>query len=311
MDRTDSGYDVFHYYLGKVNRLMDRPWGKKERHPSWGIYKYEDVWLWKDQATEESGNCFDFVMKMFSVTLPEARVKISKDLGLTTSVIIKPEVLARRQEAEDDDREYVPINFSYKPFEKAHHEFWNIAGVSEEHCRKYECYAVKDLAINRKRAYISPDEIVFAYYAPEIDRVKIYFPNREKGERFRNNVPGKYLWNYNHVSECKNLVVQKSNKDLIVTTVFTPCCISTQSESASIFTEELADKITALGREIYISYGSDKDGKEKSIKITGEHGWKWCNPPNEYLPEVNDFYSMAKKYGPAEVEKLLKSKNII
>ena len=81
--------------------------------------------------------------------------------------------------------------------------------------------------------------------------------------------------------------------------------------NCSNFFLKILQKKTSFSNNIFISYGSDDDGKRKSIEISKEFGFKWINPPNQYLPEVNDFYSLVVKYGIKELEKLLKYKNII
>jgi hypothetical protein len=100
-------------------------------------------------------------------------------------------------------------------------------------------------------------------------------------------------------------------KDLIVTSLLYPNVIATQAEAVKIFDEEVVRKINLVCKDIYIAYGSDDDGKKKSIEISKKFNWGWVNPPNEYLPEINDFYSMVVKYGLESIEKLLKSKQIL
>src|SRR6476661_1576357 len=79
--RTNGGYDIYRYYLGSVKRIMSRPWGKKEKKVSWGIYPYSGTWFWKDQATEETGNAISFVEKYFGLTFHEAMMKVCWDFG--------------------------------------------------------------------------------------------------------------------------------------------------------------------------------------------------------------------------------------
>ena len=217
--------------------------------------------------------------------------------------------------------DYIFIGFSSKKFGRKHHEFWNIAGVSEEWCNKFECWAVKDavksnpITKKRERIPIGNDEIVFAYYCPEEDGVKLYFPEREKGNKFRTNVSGSHLWNFDNVGACENIVIQKSNKDMIVTALFTECVSAVQSENIGVFWNEgkteLAERVDEKGKHVFLSYGSDEDGKNKSIKLSKLLNWKWVNPPNKFLPDVNDVYSLAAIQGLSEVEKMFKNKKII
>lgn len=317
MNATNGGYDIFMGYLGKVSRLMNRPWGKREKKMSWGLYPKGNVWFWKDQATEETGNAIHFVERYFGLSFVEALDRISWDFNLRGNTNNSP-IKILWDKPEITEKEYMHISFTDIPFTRKHHEFWNIADVTEDHLRKLGGYAVKDLAINRKRVGINKGEIVFAFYAKEEDGVKIYFPERERDKRFRNNVSFHYLWNYSNLQKCDNLIVQKSFKDMAVTTMITPCCCATQAEAVKIFDKETVESINNISKTPWIWYGSDWDGVKKCKSITDTNGWKYINTPKNLLPDVNDTYSFVKMHnlkipgsGLIELEKFMKSKKLI
>ena len=313
MQNTRNGYDVYMYYMGAIKRNTSCPW-RKDVKPSFGVFYKNGVYLWKDNAKESAGNAVSFVQNMFSLSYNEALLKIAGDLniGNINKTNISP---VKWQAPNEEEKEYSQINWYKQPFKKKHHKFWNAAGVSEEWCNKYECYAVASASLNGTIIYIPESEIVFAF--PCSEGVKLYFPERTGKDRFRTNIPGSYLWNYSNLQECENLIIQKSVKDAIVTTLFMPCVISVQSEHVKLFwnneiPKKKKKKINKLAKNKYISFGSDSDGKEKSIKISKLLNWHWINPPNPYLKEgVNDFYSLAAIKGMDEVEKLLKSEKLI
>lgn len=302
-DLTNGGYDIFRYYLGNVKKLMSRPWGKRENKPSWGVFQSGNFWFYKDFAKEETGNAISFVMKMFSLSYADSIDKITNDLFLNNSVTIK----VRKQEL--PKKEYSHISFTTQNFKEGHHLFWNCVGISEEYCKKYNCFALKDYAINRNKYNIG-NEIAFAYYAEDIDKVKLYFPFRDKGLKFINNVPYRYLWNVESIGEGGNLIIQKSMKDLMVTSLVRERVIATQAEAFSIFDEDTVNKINSLSEKPILFYGSDEDGVSKSIKITEAFDWDYINTPKVELPEINDTYGYVKKYGIESLEELFKRKGI-
>lgn len=292
---TNGGYDIFRHYLGTVKRIMKRPWGSEEKKASWGVYPhFNGIWLYKDLAKDESGDAIVFVSKLFGITYPKAIDKILFDFGLGGEEVNAAPVQVTWKEP--DPKEFISINFTSKPFTKLHHEFWNAAEVSEGHCNRYNCWAVKDLAIDRKRVSIK-DEVVFAYLAEEENAVKIYFPYREKGERFRNNVSYKYLWNFSQLEQSKPVIIQKSMKDLIVTSLVRPNIIATQAESPSIFSKPIVDKIRSISNNITLFYGSDDDGFVKSQKICNLHSFNNLYTPRDLLPDINDSYGFVKRFG--------------
>lgn len=304
LQRTSGGYDIYRYYEGKVPKLMSCPW-RRDRHPSFGFFSKDGLWFWKDLKTEETGTAIDYMMKKFGLSFSDAIGKILYDFGWNSNIINANPVIIN-WEAEEPKK--IHISFSSKPFEKRHHEFWNCAGVSEIDCNKKECWAIKDLAINRKIIRLGKDEIGFAYYCPEEEKVKIYLPDRPKENRFYNSVSYFHLWNFTNVQECDDLIVQKSMKDLIVTSVITPCVTATQAEATKIFNDDIVSRINSIAKNIWVWYGSDEDGVEKCKKITNQFRWKYINTPKRMLPDINDTYGMAKKYGIKAVEEFMKSK---
>lgn len=304
LKRTNGGYDIYMYLEGKVEKKMKCPW-RRDEHESFGFFQKDGLWMWKDLAKEEVGTAIEFVQKKYGLSFGDAMKKIIFDFGWDTEKVNAKPVIINWERKEDVP---IHISFSSKPFEKRHHEYWNCAGVSEEDCKRKNCYAIKDLAINRKIFRLGADEIGFAYYCEEEDKVKIYLPDRPKDNRFYNNVSYFHLWNANNVTSCSDLIVQKSMKDLIVTSVITPCVIATQAEATKIFNEEVVRKIDGIAENIWVWYGSDMDGVEKCKKITNQFNWRYINTPKKYLPDVNDTYGMAKLYGLKAVEEFMKSK---
>lgn len=310
LSATNGGFDIFKYYLRNVSRLMQRPWGKKEKKLSWGIFPRNGVWFWKDHGDESTGTAIHFVEKYFNLNFNQAKDKICFDFGIGGKEINTTPVKVT-WEKPDVEKDFTDIVFNSQPFKKQHHEFWNVVEIDEAHCKKYSCYALKDLAINRKKVNIGVNEASFVYISKEERACKIYFPERDKEGKFRNNVSYTYLWNYENVKECENLIIQKSVKDMIVTSLITPCVIATQAEAIKIFDEKTVEKINKVSKKPWIWYGSDWDGVKKCKEVTNTNGWKYINTPKHLLPEINDVYGYVKKFGIKKLEEFMKSKNLV
>lgn len=293
LSKTNGGYDIFKAYLGTVGRIMNRPWGGKERVLSWGIFSKNGVWFYKDQAREDTGNAIHFVEKYFNLSFKEALEKVAWDFGIGGSEINKSPIIIN-WERPDIEKDYCEIDIIEMPFEKRHHDFWNILEVSEEHCKKMNTFAVKKAIVGKKRISIKDTEAVFAYYNETERAFKLYFPDRPKEDRFKTNVSGHHLWNYEKITECEDLIIQKSNKDMNVVTMITPCVVCTQNESAGIFNNEMVKKINKISKSPWVWYGSDLDGVTKCKKITGMNKWKYINTPADMLPDVNDAAEFVK-----------------
>jgi len=309
MSITSGGYDVYKYYLGRFGKCMKRPWGRRESKPSFSIFRNGNIWLWKDFATEESGNAVSFIQKMFGLSFKEAIKRIMDDFNYETTL---PEGSTSFEDNEPEEKDYSRISYITQPFNKRHHEFWNCVGVTEEWCKKYNCFALKKCAINGVNYPVSEYETAFVYLSDDQSKVKLYFPDREKGRRFRTNIPSDYLHNYSNLQKCEKLVITKSNKDMIVISTIFPNVIATQSESVYLFSDKVVEKINKISDEVWLFYGSDEDGVRKSANITSKNKWKHINIPKTYLKEgINDPYSFVKKYGIKSLELLMQSKGLL
>lgn len=309
---TNNGADIYKFYVKKSPPFITkRPWAA-DKHPSWGVWQARSgVWLWKDHATEEAGDAITMVRRMFNLDGAEALTKICGDLGLVGIPIPMDVVEGDSPDVAHKIREHVHITAKITKFTARHHKFWNVVGVTEDYCKKFDCYAVKELAINHRKVNIGCYERVFVYYARDIDKVKIYFPDREGVARFRNNIPNTYLWRSSYLENFDKLVIHKSMKDLITFSQIYPHNIATQNESLSPFTEENVAFINAHSKEPWLFYGSDADGVKKSTNITKTFDWKYINTPANLLPDVNDIYSFVKEHGLKKLEEFCKQKTLI
>lgn len=310
LQQTSGGYDIFMLYEGRVKPSMKRPWGRDDS-PSWGIFLYNGLWFWKDLATEESGTAVEYVKRKFGLTLKQAKERICWDFNLNGGRNIVTKVV-QWQAPETEEKEYIHLEFTPQPFQKKHHEFWNKAGVSEPHCNKYECWAVKDYTRGNRKIRIPEEEIVFGYYEPTTQSCKLYFPMRKGQNRFRTNTPYHTLWNaHNMEAEQERLLINKSNKDMIVAALFLPEVVCTTSEAVKIFNDEVVESISIISDNVFVGYGSDEDGRAKSAKLHTLFGYKELYPDESLLPQINDFYSLACNKGVEAVEQLFKQKELI
>lgn len=313
---TNDGYDIYRYYLNEVKRVMQRPWPgeKRERNISWGVYYYNGTYIWNDNAREEKGNAITFVQRYFSLSFKEAMDKIKWDFGIGGKDTERRVVINWKAPSKEERKEYSHISFTHKPWKDEHHKFYAGTGVDESHALKWETYALKDAAVNRRRIILKPNEVAWAYYHPEQDAVKLYFPERETF-RWWTNVEGTTLWGMENVGECDNLVIQKSNKDRLIHLLYNPNVICPQNEKTTIFDRseypEIVGEIEMKCARPTVFFGSDEDGRKKSGKIISLTGWREVYTPLGLMPDINDLYGYAKRYGPEETYEFLKENKLL
>jgi hypothetical protein len=302
---THNGLDIFKYEIGSfpLGKPFNSPL-RKDKSPSFVIFFKGEVFLYKDFSTGESGSALQFIQKKYGYTFKEALNHMVATLGLENNNIISVQKVSKYETKE------IHIAFTEGKYDSRHAAYWNSYHLSTDFLKRNDVYRVKALAIDHKKVILKPDELTFAYYAPDVDKCKILRIGVEKKDKWRNNVPGNYLWYSKGLHRCDTLMICKSVKDSLVLKNFGLCSVSTQSENARIF-DSNADVINSISNNVYVCFGSDAQGKEQSLIATEKHNYKHYNTPDEYLEfGVNDPAEFAK-YNIKLLEEHLKSKGIL
>lgn len=206
------------------------------------------------------------------------------------------------------------IEFDDMLFTLKHAKYWDKYLLPERFLRKRNVFAVKKLAFNKKVKKIDSDTIVFAYYAEDIDRVKLLFigPKVKKEDKWKNNVPNIYLWNFPKTHQ-EELWIMKSRKDgLCMEFHFGKSHTDLQNESAAILLNNNLTKLNSISNKNILCLGSDKQarGEEKIIKKYTD--WdSFYTPPNLLDRGVQDISDYISKFGVDSLENLLIKRNLI
>lgn len=318
MELTSNGRDVFLMELGHIPRKnIHSPLRTGDDDPSFQVKETKNgIWIGIDHNGSFVGNAISFVAERYSISYDKAIDKIVADLGLIKRTeVFKPIV---KVDTTIREPKIVDIDFTDKPFTARHHLYWNRGHLEESFLRKNDIYAVGAWAINGTPQKIEDDEIVFAYYAPDIDKQKILRigPNVNKKFKWRNTCPNTYLWGYKEItSPVDNLFVIKSRKDEMVLKFLGYDTTSVQNESATLFLttefgESNADKVLKYCKSPIINFGSDPQGVKESKIITDAIGCRWFNTQKHLVKkyDVNDNFGFACEFGLKLLDNLIKLK---
>lgn len=212
----------------------------------------------------------------------------------------------------------ITYDFVDMPFTSRHHKYFNEGELSESFVRSEgDIYAVKKFAVNKKVVSIPDDRYMFCYVhrdsnGNETGGLKFLTLGRNvpKEEKWRTNVPNSQLWYlYKYKNrDCNQIFISKSNKDALINMLSGRCAIATQSENATI----LSNNIPKLKKmfpetEFILNFGSDSQGTEQSQIVSKEHNLRWFNIPKKYLINgVNDPFEFVKQFGLDNYLNLLK-----
>lgn len=310
--------DIFRkYYPGEfeLNKMCLSPF-KKEEDPSFIIGdKYEEI-TFKGFNTQHRGDCFHFVMYMFSLDYNGALSKIASDFELWD----KPPNGERMNELGERVKIIKKPKFFQavpKKFDKADTEYWakyHLTPKDLNFCDDTKCYSTKEWAIDRQRQALKHGELCF-FYNLKNERgnwIKIYRPNAEKRKKWMSNIPFREMHGLSNLKGCKVGFIQKSIKDGAFTAKYlSPHVAVLAGEDISAITKENIDYINQNCEKVYVIFDNDEQGVRECTKLTTETGWGYINPPKRLLYEnITDFTDWAENTDPQTVINFFKEKGI-
>lgn len=230
-----SDFEILTYFLGfepKINKAIHSPIRARDDNPSLLIYRptrvqtREEALWFKDMATGDKGNTIHFVQLLlkhqFNLDLGmfETVKYIDSQLGL--GIYGGEKVFRPRLDYTLPPKGYKDIFFKSRGFTKRDIAYWDMLGVNEELLKHYDIRSVKYILDKDGRVYkeFFAADLAFVYVL--WDKVKIYRPEADRQNRFRNNCPGddyQYYQGYKQLEHYKKenskLIITKSMKDVV------------------------------------------------------------------------------------------------
>lgn len=315
-EKVNDG-DLYRLYMPhefSFNKNTINPF-KTEKNPSFRIYNINGDFFHKSYNCKIKGGIWDFIKEMYGITYGEALKKVAEDLGIIGQRGNKyVAVLKNIQSLDQEPKKETLIQFTKKEFTKNHIDFLKLGNLTLEDINIFDdtkVYAVKEVWYNKSKIPILKNEVVFAYYIPSINKVKIYFPEREKGNKFLSSIPFTYIHGLENLNECENTVLSKSVKEAwLLKKLMNICVIVAQAENPSALNKESIELINSKAKNVFLSFDSDDTGVKASQLITTANGWKYINPPRKFLP-LKDWWEISEKIGNDVIIEYFKKKKLI
>lgn len=312
LERIDE-YDIFRYYLGFNFNLRENyrsPLRGDDVTPSFSLYLNRNGELrFKDfGGTNQTGNCFQFVMDLYRVSFMEALEIINRDfkLGLgfnNTSLGSRPDFSQQKKKFRKKNNiiQIIPRKFSSLDY-----EYWRQFNIDKSILQKYQVYTADKVFINKRLWCVyRKDNPVYAYRFN--NKLKIYRPYADKKQKFRTNTDQYDLQGINQLFDYPLLVITSSLKDVMTWYSYGYPAVAPQSENTFI-PEKITDYLMAKYPNIVVNFDSDSPGVKASIELTQRLGCYYWNIPKEY--EAKDVSDFRKAYGHEETKQLLSNLKI-
>jgi hypothetical protein len=252
---SDFPKDLFHSPL------------RKDENPSFGFF-YLDLqkkWLWKDHATDESGDVFQFVQKLFAtdfkgaISLIANAFNISTDNGL--QALRMPKIIQRIDGQAKPDEERVIIDIKPQPLSNLDYDIWANSGVCANALETLQIKATEEVWFKRPD---KPNFVIWARYLihnpvyywshPYTTHVKCYKP-------FEQNKLKKWINNCDNYKDVQGYI---------------QCCIKEYPGRPLILTSSM--KEVAFFRTFgFNAMAGHTEGSKFSPDFI-RHLFKYCNP---------------------------------
>lgn len=166
-------------------------------------------------------------------------------------------------------------------------------------------YWIKTKSGWHKNSIHNPDKsLTVAYYFPDTNHVKLYFPN-ESEDRWYSNCTTQDIFGYHkikyYLTQSTDLIVTKSAKDRLMLDHFIgKNAIALQNEGCYIPDDKLFE-LNVSFKNITLLYDNDVSGIVHAQKLSEKYGWKM--KIIDVTPK--DTYEMIKEFGVENTKKLI------
>ena len=245
-------------------KLISNPFlTESQKSPSFNLYASTNgAYKYKDFATNDNGDIFDFVQKLNNCAFVEALEIINHDFNLG---------LSSKQSTSKFEIDLYPEMPIWAL------NYWKQFKVGEKSLQNLNVYCVKSLAIKSGKVFTtlsSEKNPVFAYQVTS-DCFKIYQPLSTKHKFSWLGVkPSEYVFGLAQLpSDGSTLYITAGEKDALCVIAQNAPAIAFNSETY-IPSESLMTHLNLRFKNIIVLYDLDKTGMEQSEKLCKQYGIK-------------------------------------
>jgi DNA primase len=166
LQSTNGGKDIFERELGKIGKKCISSPLRNDKNPSFSIFfSNNGLWMYKDFSNDDAGTAIQFIQKRYKLSFKEALEYVQKENNINfniTTTYTKPK-----------PKEKLIVDWVEMPFSDRHKQYFDQYELDETFLNSRDIYALKTIAINKEIIQIPENQYKFAYYAKDIDQIKV------------------------------------------------------------------------------------------------------------------------------------------
>jgi hypothetical protein len=319
-----SEEDIYKQYLPdnfKFRTAFSSPF-REDKHASFIIGGVERNYRYKDFATGEVGNCFNFVMNLYKLDFNQALIQIIEDFNISHNFIYSsPYAIQNKIQAKYLNYKSNSLNLGStslliksREFNEEDLKYWKSYGISLEYLKKGRIVAISHYFINNVM-YIA-EKYAYAYieYKDNVITYKVYQPYSKYKKWINNN--NFSVWELWHMLPTSGdvLIITSSRKDAlsIIENLNIPAT-SFQAESVMPKDNVMKDIFNRFTK-VYLLYDNDYNKTENwGQKLASKLLEKYNNLNNIIIDDEyksTDFTDLYFNHGELKAIKIIKDKII-
>lgn len=316
---------IYNTYLDEqlvIGAKMNSPF-RKDNNPSFGFFQGTSEVCWKDLSTGESGDCFDFVKRLFpNFTYFDALSKIASDLNLPTNKEFfyrdMSHIKTQIKELSNDERAILiakantNLQVKFRDWVEEDANFWQSRGVNYQTLQFYRVHPISHIFINSN--IITADKYAYAFIENKDNTItyKIYQPFNNKGLKWLNSHDNSIWQGWEQLPQRNDqLFITKSLKDVMALgNIMRIPAVSMQSENI-LPKPHIIEELEQRFDEIYILYDNDYDKEVNVGQLMGKRVKELFKNRFSYQVEIptkyqaKDFSDLVLKYGYLKAKEIL------
>lgn len=309
-NRVDE-LEIMQKYYGKEIRFkkaVPSPF-RKDKNPSFNFFQIKGKIFFKDMATGQAGDCYNYVMLKFNISFWDALKVIDQDFALGLfkgDPVNRKPVIYENIKPEKYSGE-TQITIVRQSFNRNDFLYWKQFGINLQVLAFYNVVACEIVYIND---YIpiryTRNQPVYAYLLN--NNIKIYRPLSAKKNRFRNNCNNNDVQGLMQLPKSDTeLIITKSMKDVMTLHGLGYSAIAPQSESSYI-AEDVIEELINKFDKFYVFFDNDFDKEENWGRILGKKMTEHYNAlqieiPTDYASK--DISDLVRDHGIDKAKELM------
>lgn len=306
---------IFSFYIGNIvksNKLFCSKL-RVDKNPTCSFYRNKNgTLIYKDFATNQNLNCFEYVKELFHCDYFTALDIIANDFNIVNNPQInknKGKIISNNFRI--NEKEISRLQVEIKDFSELELNWWSKFGITLDILKKFNVYSCKHVFLNGQIIAKSQQSCpIYGYYggkikknSEKIELWKCYFPTRRE-YRFLGNYPSKKLQGYEQLPKTGKLcVITKSMKDCLTlySLGFNACAPNSETVIPS---ETIIKDLKSRFKYVIALWDNDYTGitfLNKFKKKYPELLYTWI--PRKYnAKDISDYY---KLWGKKKTQQLI------